>query len=149
MYETGASYNEVNFNNRSHLQGYLLESSSFTSADSLNFQAEDSYSDILQRSMLGSSPRVAAPSYFGPFLPYEDLDLNALYNDRFFQCPGCPRRFGFKSEFKIHYMTHSGEKPFKCSLCPYSTNQNSHLRRHAEKKHGLLATNRENFATPQ
>ncbi|KAF2363568.1 Zinc finger C2H2-type, partial [Trinorchestia longiramus] len=76
------------------------------------------------------------PTYYGPFLPFEALDLSSLLTDeKLYHCPGCPRRFGFKSEFKIHYMIHSGEKPFRCYLCSYGTNQKSHLKRHVEQRH--------------
>ena len=37
-----------------------------------------------------------------------------------FAFPKCDKSFKDKSEFKKHYMTHTGERPFACSKCDLS-----------------------------
>lgn len=34
-----------------------------------------------------------------------------------FQCDRCPRSFSFRSELHTHYITHSGETPYRCEVC--------------------------------
>ncbi|KAA0185751.1 hypothetical protein HAZT_HAZT000642 [Hyalella azteca] len=55
-------------------------------------------------------------------------------------CPICGSSFSGaygKYNLKKHLFIHQGEKPFKCSACPYSTIRKAHLKRHIESVHGL------------
>ncbi|XP_077613161.1 zinc finger and SCAN domain-containing protein 5B-like [Crocuta crocuta] len=45
-------------------------------------------------------------------------------------CSLCEKVFRYKSQFSIHWRTHTGERPFKCSICSGSFMQTSDLRVH-------------------
>ena len=38
-----------------------------------------------------------------------------------------------------HIKSHTGDKPFACKFCPYSTIQKSNLKNHVKKSHGEAA----------
>lgn len=68
-------------------------------------------------------------------VPFAELDMSKVLGGKRYICPMCDKTYSYKSEFKTHYMTHSKEKPFKCLLCPYESNQKSHLTRHIKFNH--------------
>ena len=53
-------------------------------------------------------------------------------NDR---CEYCGKVFTNRSNLIVHLRSHTGEKPYKCRLCPYACAQSSKLTRHM-KTHG-------------
>ena len=50
-------------------------------------------------------------------------------------CEFCGKVFKNCSNLTVHRRSHTGEKPYKCELCPYSCAQSSKLTRHM-KTHG-------------
>ena len=52
-----------------------------------------------------------------------------------FCCSACGKRFAVNSQLKIHMRVHSGEHPFSCSECSYTTTQKGNLRAHVLSKH--------------
>ena len=55
-------------------------------------------------------------------------------------CEYCGKVFKNCSNLTVHRRSHTGEKPYKCELCPYSCAQSSKLTRHM-KTHGRTGNN--------
>lgn len=55
-----------------------------------------------------------------------------------FICAFCQKGFNHKGNFMKHYRTHTGEKPFQCTKCPYKATQKAHLTTHMLGKHREL-----------
>ena len=58
-----------------------------------------------------------------------------ISNGRNDSCEFCGKVFKNGSNLTVHRRSHTGEKPYKCELCPYSCAQSSKLTRHM-KTHG-------------
>ena len=52
-----------------------------------------------------------------------------------FGCPFCSKVQNSKGDMNRHIKTHTGEKPYICDFCNYSSNQITNLKRHMERKH--------------
>lgn len=50
-------------------------------------------------------------------------------------CPQCKYQCGNLDNMRKHMRTHSGEKPFHCSFCPYKSAQRCNLYSHIKKNH--------------
>jgi uncharacterized C2H2 Zn-finger protein len=59
---------------------------------------------------------------------------------RRFKCshPNCQKAFSFKIHLENHERTHSGEKPFQCSICSASFKQSYQLTVHSRKHNASI-----------
>ena len=53
---------------------------------------------------------------------------------------GCGKLFRNISNLTVHRRSHTGEKPYKCEVCPYSCAQSSRLTRHMKTHCTMLNT---------
>lgn len=76
-----------------------------------------------------------------PIVPFEQLsNLGPISLDHPSACPVCHLEFFDKSKFRHHYMVHTGEQPYGCSLCPFRSRQVGNLNRHVRDKHEQIRT---------
>ncbi|XP_066907555.1 B-cell lymphoma/leukemia 11A-like [Halyomorpha halys] len=50
--------------------------------------------------------------------------------NRIHSCDYCGKKFRFQSNLLVHRRSHTGEKPYKCSVCNHACSQSSKLKRH-------------------
>ncbi|XP_047741765.1 zinc finger protein 536-like [Hyalella azteca] len=53
-------------------------------------------------------------------------------------CKYCGKHFVGRTDLERHIRTHTGERPYKCPLCPYSAAQKVTLKIHLEGKHKMV-----------
>ena len=63
------------------------------------------------------------------------LDYHRQASNPQHPCGHCGKRFTFAADLQKHVRVHTGEKPFKCSRCPFRTGDRSHLARHVRTPH--------------
>ncbi|XP_055944406.1 zinc finger protein 605-like [Argiope bruennichi] len=61
--------------------------------------------------------------------------MSHVNKGRCHSCPHCSRSFPCKSKLKRHILMHTGEKPFKCSVCKQSFRRKEGLRYHQHEAH--------------
>lgn len=65
-----------------------------------------------------------------------------------FPCPYCEKIFGQNVILVRHIRRHTGEKPFKCSICQASFTRKSSLVSHRLSKHAGDITTVDDFMVP-
>ena len=67
-----------------------------------------------------------------------------LIREKKYECPKCPKKFRDRCDVEKHQVTHTGERPFSCSLCDktfaWADNLNHHLKiNHLGEKRSSLS----------
>lgn len=74
---------------------------------------------------LSSGPQAQSLAQFSSLLNYKQLteDVFAKIREAFGEeeCPDCGRLFHSRLDLEPHRMTHTEDKPFKCSQCSYNS----------------------------
>ncbi|KAK8375506.1 hypothetical protein O3P69_008383 [Scylla paramamosain] len=71
----------------------------------------------------------------GPAFSFSSRSSKKHHLRKVHQCPFCSYATGFHHNLTKHVRTHTGEKPYVCTRCPFRANQNSSLKRHMHKIH--------------
>lgn len=58
-----------------------------------------------------------------------------------FSCHICSKTFGWTTDLKRHILIHTGERPFKCTMCFATFTRNFLLQKHKTKIHQCLSPN--------
>ncbi|XP_059145585.1 B-cell lymphoma/leukemia 11A-like [Physella acuta] len=96
----------------------VVSKSQFTSSQPPNIAATPNSSKPESPSLEASSPRSSSLSTAAGLAP------------KLKSCEFCGKSFRFQSNLVVHRRSHTGEKPYKCSICPHACTQQSKLKRH-------------------
>lgn len=81
--------------------------------------------------------------YTSPSLMKNELvnGKSLISTRRKYVCHFCSKSFGWSTDLKRHILTHTGERPFKCSSCDATFTRNFLLQKHENKVHFNKADN--------
>lgn len=72
-----------------------------------------------------NTPRSASTPPGKPGSPRNATSQDAIHN-----CEYCGKKFRYLNNLEVHKKTHTGELPYKCTVCDHACSQSSKLKRH-------------------
>ena len=66
------------------------------------------------------------------------VQMNSGKTQRIYKCLICSKVFTHKNNFRQHYMTHTGEKPFACTVCSFRSSQKRNVKHHMISRHNII-----------
>ncbi|CAH1173974.1 unnamed protein product [Phaedon cochleariae] len=72
-----------------------------------------------------NTPRSASTPPGKPGSPRNSTSADAIHN-----CDYCGKKFRYQNNLEVHRRTHTGELPYKCTVCDHACAQSSKLKRH-------------------
>ncbi|XP_044728209.1 B-cell lymphoma/leukemia 11A [Chrysoperla carnea] len=102
-------------------------SSSHSGGSRPNSLSPPASKDEMTATAITTTPRSTSTPPTKPSSPRNSISND---NQQIHACDFCGKKFRFQSNLEVHRRTHTGERPYKCTVCDHACSQSSKLKRH-------------------